>query len=100
MQHFPVDSELYDVETNNIPEHMLTTIDNPYDPFEQFDEWFAYDTQQGYNSCSLLERITKSSDEISEFDKALEVEAAIDEIVVENVNGLFKKVTRKGSSRH
>ena len=100
MSGFPIDSELYDVQKNNIPEHMLTTVDNPYDPFDQFDDWYHYDTLHGYNSCSLLERIAKTSDEISEFDRALEVESAIDEIVKENVNGLFKRVTRKSSTQH
>jgi hypothetical protein len=44
---------------------MLTTIDNPFNPFTQFDEWNAFDTQQGYYTCAYLARIAKVSDELS-----------------------------------
>jgi hypothetical protein len=73
---------------------MLTTIDNPFDPFEQFDEWFAFDTDKNYHSCSYLARITKSSEELSPIDEAIAIEAAIDEIVQLNVLGVYKKVTK------
>lgn len=73
-------------------QHMLTTIDNPYDPYTQWDEWYAYDTGQGYNTSELLARITITSDELSETDQDLAIENAIDEIVRENVLGIFKKV--------
>jgi len=76
-------------------EHMLTTIDNPYDPFTQFNDWYAFDIAQGYNTCALLARITISSSELSEYDQALAEEQAIDEILRENVTGIFKRVTRK-----
>lgn len=73
---------------------MLTTIDNPYDPFTQFDEWFAFDELKGYHSCSYLARIAKSSDELSEEEQSLAIEQAIDEIVQMNVLGIYKKVTK------
>ena len=40
---------------------MLTTFDNPYDPFEQFTLWFLFDVETGYNTCSHLARIAKNS---------------------------------------
>ena len=78
---------------------MLTTIDNPHDPFDDFDEWYAFDTRHGYHSSSFLARIVVNSDEISEVDQHLAIEEAIDEIVKENVNGMFKKVTRDVESQ-
>lgn len=73
----------------------LTTIDNPFDPFTQFDEWYAYDTDRGYNSCAYLARIAKTSPDASISTNEAEIERAIDEIVSYNITGLYKKVTRK-----
>lgn len=74
---------------------MLTTTDNPYDPFLNYDDWFAYDTRMQYNTVGFLAMIVVSSTELSEPDQALSIEHAIDEIVKENVTGLYKKVTRE-----
>ena len=38
---------------------MLTTFDNPFDPFEQFTSWFLFDVEKGYNTCGRLARIAK-----------------------------------------
>ena len=46
---------------------MLTTIDNPFDPFDQFDEWYAFDTQKGYYSCDYVARLAYTSPELSEY---------------------------------
>ena len=75
-------------------ESMLTTIDNPFDPFTQYEEWTAYDFQMGYHSAEFLARIAIVSDELSEADQRVAINNAIDEIVRENVSGMFKKVTR------
>lgn len=71
---------------------MLTTIDNPFNPFTQFDEWFAFDESKGYHTCSYLARITKGSYELSEADDVLAQELAIDEIIKINVLGIYRKV--------
>lgn len=72
--------------------HMLTTIDNPYDPFTEFDEWLRYDESSGYFTTQYLARITRSSSDLSEADQDVAMELAIDEICLENVNGMYKKV--------
>lgn len=73
---------------------MLTTVDNPYDPFTQFEEWYQFDTSAQYGTLSFLARIVRTSDELSEADQDLAIELAIDEIVRENVLGLWKKVSK------
>ena len=72
--------------------HMLTTIDNPYNPVTQFDEWYAWDQRAGYNTPAFLARIAITSDELSEADQELAIEEAITEIVKYNVLGLYRKV--------
>lgn len=74
------------------PEHMLTTVDNPFSPFTHFDEWYAYDKFLGYHTPSFLARVARTSDDLSEADQHVAIEAAIDEIVRENVLGVYKKV--------
>lgn len=74
---------------------MLTTIDNPFDPFTQFDEWYNFDTLNGYNSCSYLARIAKTSPDLPDSINQVEIEQAIDEICELNINGMYKKVTKE-----
>lgn len=75
-------------------EYMLTTSDNPYDPFTQFDEWYEFDRSNGYYTCEYLARIAQTSNELSDEDENVEIQNAIDEIIKENVLGIYKKVKR------
>ena len=70
----------------------LTTIDNPFDPFKQFDEWFMFDEEIGYHSTSYLGRIARTSDQLSDEENRIEVERAIDEIIKYDFRGIYKKV--------
>ena len=73
----------------------LTTVDNPYDPFEQFDSWFLFDVEKGYNSCSYLGRIARTSEQLSDEENYHEVERAIDEIIKYDFRNIYKKVTKE-----
>ena len=79
-------------------EVMLTTFDNPYDPFEQFTSWFLFDVEKGYNTCSYLARIAQLSDELSQKEIDEEIERAIDEIIQYDFMNIYKKVKRNSSS--
>ena len=74
---------------------MLTTVDNPFDPFDDFKAWYAYDVSSGYHTCSFLARILNDSDQLSDADHDLAVVMAIDEIVSENVLGIYRKVSKE-----
>ncbi len=78
-----------------MPKCMLTTFDNPYNPFEQFNSWFLFDVEKGYNTCSYLGRIARTSDQLSEEENELEIERAIDEIIKYDFRNIYKKVTMK-----
>lgn len=71
---------------------MLTTIDNPYNPFESFKEWFLFDVEKGYNTCSYLGRIARTSDQLSDKENDIEVERAIDEIIQNDFLNIYVKV--------
>ena len=76
---------------------MLTTIDNPYDPAQQFDDWYMYDLDKGYGSCSYLARIAKTSDQFTSEENAIEVERAIDKIIELDFMNIYKKIVVEDS---
>lgn len=72
---------------------MLSTSDNPHNPFEDFDAWFSWDAAHGYNTPGLLSRLITTSSQLSDADQVADLEEAIDRIVEENFNGMMIKVT-------
>jgi hypothetical protein len=57
----------------------LTTTDNPYNPFDDFEAWEQYDREQGYNTCAYLARVVDSnSPSLIEEEN---IKLAIDEII-------------------
>lgn len=73
-------------------ECLLTTNDNPYNPKTNFNQWFLFDVQKGYNSCAYLSRIARTSDQLSDEENEKEIERAIDEIIRLDIFGIYKKI--------
>ena len=71
---------------------MLTTFDNPYNPFDEFTSWFMFEEEKGYHSCAYLGRIAKTSEQLSDEENAQEIERAIDEIIKYDFQNIYKKV--------
>lgn len=74
---------------------MLTTIDNPFDPFNDYDNWLRYDEEKGYNTCGYLARIAKVTDDMSLKEEDQEIERACDEIIDLNPLGIYRKVKKE-----
>lgn len=74
---------------------MLTTNDNPFNPFDQFDEWLAFDNAKGYNSSGRLMRVAKVNDAMSDTEENAEIERAIDTIIANDFLNIFKKATKE-----
>ena len=81
-----------ELENTNKEEQMLSTLDNPYNPFTQFSDWLMFDNDKGYCSCAYLARIANLSDQFSDEENNEEIERAIDEIVANDFIGIYKKV--------
>lgn len=77
----------------SLEEQMLTTIDNPYDPFTEWDDWFAYDEQKGYHTCGLLARMALTSVYLTEEENIIEINHAINNIL-ELFPGMYRTVKR------
>lgn len=78
---------------------MLTTVDNPYDPFDQFDSWYQFDMDKGYSSCSYLARIARTSDQLTDQENNEEIEHAINEIIKYDFQNIYRKVVRETDER-
>lgn len=76
---------------------LLTTVDNPFDPFEEFDEWLVFDMQKGYNTCGLLARLTPEIAADSEFNEEIAIDVAMKKIVAHNPYGVHRLVYRKSN---
>lgn len=74
---------------------MLTTTDNPYNPFDQFDEWYAYDQAHGHLTCEYLARSCYSSSLVSELEDIQTQNDAIDQICRLNATGLWTSVEKE-----
>ena len=70
----------------------LSTIDNPYDPIDDFDHWLSYDLLYGYNCSEILSRLAFTSDSLSEAENDAIIEDAIDSLVSNDPLNLFIKV--------
>lgn len=71
---------------------MLTTFDNPYNPFEEFNLWFLFDVEHGYNTCGYLERVANISEDMTQKEYAEENERAIDTIIMSDPFNIYKKI--------
>ena len=75
-------------------EFRLTTIDNPFDPFEQFTLWYMFDMEKGYDCCGKLDRLANYTDDMTENEIEMEKERAIDALISVDFLDVFKKVER------
>ena len=73
---------------------MLTTIDNPFDPFDQFDDWMAFDLEKGYCTCAYLDRVAATSNEFTDKMNNELTSVAIDQILKYDPIGIYKKVEK------
>lgn len=89
-------NEQDDAESRTL--YMLTTLDNPFDPFTQYDAWLNYDLTSGYNTCGLLDRVIQTSDDLSEADQSVAIQNAIEEIVEINPLGIHRRVSKESPS--
>ena len=73
----------------------ITTIDNPFDPFDEFDKWFDFDIEKGYYTCNKLARLAEVTDDMTPNEEEEEIERAIDRLIEIDPLDLYRKVVRK-----
>lgn len=75
----------------------ITTIDNPYDPFTEFDKWFNFDVEKGYYTCSKLARLSNITEDMTDKELIEEEQRAINRLIQIDPLDIYKKVERKPS---
>jgi len=75
---------------NESKDYLLTTIDNPYNPYTNYEEWEAYDRQQGYYTPEYIARVADTKNNF--LDIETKASLAIDEILFYNFLKIYKKV--------
>ena len=82
---------------NNMTECAVTTFDNPFDPFEQFNQWDLFDKEKGYCSNQKVARLANFTDDMTEAEMLQENERAIDLLISIDFTNTYKKVKRNGN---
>ena len=77
--------------------YAITTKDNPYNPFKDFDNWYAYDMNQSLhpeyvNSCALLARVSNCADSLSDAENNLMTFKAIQTIIKNDPLDVYRMV--------
>lgn len=72
----------------------VTTLDNPFDPFSDFDNWKRFDEDHGYYTTSLICRYLNVSDDFDDDTYNECLEEAVDKVVHYNFYGNYRKVIR------
>lgn len=70
----------------------LTTFDNPFNPIDDFDSWFSFEVENGYNTNGYLARFARTSDLLSDEENRAEIERAIDEAIETDPTCLYRKI--------
>ena len=75
--------------------YMLTTFDNPYNPFVDFVSWYMFDCEKGHNTSSRLARIANLNSEMTQKEREEEADRAMNLIVSYDEEGIFYKGTKE-----
>jgi len=59
------------------PKFLITTIDNPFNPFTESDEWRNWDKTYGYNTYERLVELGHFDSDMTEDEEADEYERAM-----------------------
>lgn len=78
-------------ETNN-KKVAITTFDNPFNPFKDYDSWLMFDIEKGYNTNSKLARLINIQYDMSEVEQEQIIEKAIDRLIEIDPLDVYKKI--------
>ena len=74
----------------------ITTIDNPFDPFDDSTNWLMFDIEKGYYTNNKVARLVKLTDDMTEKEELEEIERAIDRLIEIDPLDIYIKVVKEG----
>lgn len=72
----------------------LTTFDNPFNPFDDFNQWLSFDKDHGYDSSEKVMRLANLTDDMTDIEENLEIERVIDRLIALDFQNIYKKVSQ------
>ncbi len=75
--------------------YMLTTYDNAFDPFNEFEQWYNFDCRKGYNTCEKVYTNGNFREDLTSIEEAKEQNKAIDEVLKNDFQNLYRRVTEE-----
>ena len=78
-----------------IEQTMLTSINNPWNPFKEWKRWYGFEMTEGYDACGMLARVERNSDEFTDEENHAEHERAIAAVLAMDFTNSYKKVREK-----
>lgn len=73
-------------------QYLLTTVDNPYHPIDQYDEWRQFDMERGYYTEQRLAKVAATSYSLTDLENQRNINAAIDDFIRLDELGLYKRI--------
>ena len=76
-------------------DYLLTTIDNPYNPFDDFSNWYAFDMEKGHNTCDLIGRLAQLRDDMTQREEEEEYARVAEFILYHDPHDKYKKIFKQ-----
>lgn len=73
---------------------LVTTVDNPINPFVDFEGWMNLDIAMGYDTCGLVSQMFMGYDNMSDEDQAIEYARMIRDLFAHDPLGVYTLAKR------
>ena len=83
-------------EVDEVGSFMLTTIDNPFNPFIQLTEWQDFDHAMGYYTAELLARVVDPPPNLSDADIAYMIDEAQGRVIDLDPFKIYRRISKDG----
>lgn len=71
---------------------LLTTVDNPYHPVDEFEKWLAFDEEHGYFTNQRIAKVQQTSRYLTDAENQRIINGVIDDFIRLDELGLYRKI--------